>query len=93
MTIAALGRFADGIGAADRPGVQSLVAQVRNEQAEANLALAPHVSPERTAALVEMLEGLAADAAALVAVPEAPAESSAGEGAGVGASANGGARR
>jgi CHAD domain-containing protein len=69
VTIAALTEFTAGIGAADRPGVQSLIAQLRDEQAEANLALAPHVSEERLAALGERLNELVREASELVAEP------------------------
>src|SRR5215208_1786758 len=71
VTLEELDRYAAGIGAADRPGVRSLAARLRAEQAEANLELAPSVSPERIAALGERRAELVAAAGALV---EAPAE-------------------
>ena len=55
VTLEELDRFAAGLGAADRPGVRSLAAAVRDEQAEANLRLAPSVTAERVAALAERL--------------------------------------
>jgi len=58
VTIAALDAFAAEVGRADQRGVQSLIAQVRDEQAEANLALAGHVSEERLAGLAERLDEL-----------------------------------
>ncbi len=70
VTIAALERFGAGIGQADRPGVQSLVARLRDEQAEANLGLAPYVSEERLERLLERLGELVAAAEALVADDE-----------------------
>jgi hypothetical protein len=73
VTIAALREFSAAVGTADRPGIESLIAQVRAEQAEANLALAPHVSAERIAALVGRLEALVAalDPGAVVPTPVA----------------------
>ncbi len=71
VTLEELDRFADGAGPADRPGVRSLAATLRNEQARANLALAPMVTPERLAALRERLAGLAAAADALIEPPRA----------------------
>ena len=62
VTLEELDRFAAGLGAADRPGVRSLAAAVRDEQAEANLRLAPSVTAERVAALAERLLSLAAAA-------------------------------
>jgi CHAD domain-containing protein len=55
VTIAALRDFADGLSVADRPGVESLIAEVRAEQTEANLALAPFVEPERLDSVRERL--------------------------------------
>jgi CHAD domain-containing protein len=74
VTLEELDRYAAGIGAADRPGVRSLAAQLRAEQAEVNLELAPSVSADRIAALGERLMELVAAADALVEVPadEAP---------------------
>jgi CHAD domain-containing protein len=69
VTLEALDRFAAGIGAADRPGVRSLVGRLREEQADANLALAPSVSADRMAALGERIAELVAAADALVEPP------------------------
>ena len=73
VTLEELDRFAAGLGAADRPGVRSLAAAVRDEQAEANLRLAPSVTAERVAALAERLLSLAAAARALVEPAQAEA--------------------
>lgn len=74
VSIAALTEFAAGVQPADQAGVESMLARIRDEQADANIGLAPHVSPERLAALVELLEGLASDAASLVGGLELEAE-------------------
>jgi CHAD domain-containing protein len=66
VTIAALDSFSAEIGRADVRGVQSLVAQMRDEQAEANLALAAYVSEERLAGLAERLDELVRAAEELV---------------------------
>jgi len=58
VTIAALEDFAARVSAAERPGVANLVRHLRSEQATANEALAPHVAPERLAALGERVESL-----------------------------------
>src|ERR687887_687185 len=55
VTIAALERFADGLAAPDRPGVATLIDQIRIEQAEANAELEAFVAPHRLAALSERL--------------------------------------
>jgi CHAD domain-containing protein len=73
VTLEELARFAGGIGAADRPGVLSLAAELREEQAEANLELAPSVSPERLARLAERLAELVDAADALVEPAPTPA--------------------
>ena len=65
--IAALTEFAAAVGPADQPGIRSLVGRLRDEQAEANEALAPYVAEERVAALRERLEDLIAEAEMLVA--------------------------
>jgi CHAD domain-containing protein len=72
VTVASLREFAAAVDQADQPGLESLIARVRAEQADANRDLVPHVSPERLAALVEMLEGLAAAAEARSGRPESP---------------------
>jgi CHAD domain-containing protein len=70
VTIAALESFAAGLAAPDRPGVASLVGQIRAEQAQANTALEPFVQPRRLAALSERLSELVVEAEALA--PEEP---------------------
>lgn len=70
VTIAALEDFCADIALADRRGVQSLIAHVRDEQAEANLALTEYVSKERLAGLAERLDELVGAAEGLVAAPE-----------------------
>jgi CHAD domain-containing protein len=72
VTVASLREFAAAVDQADQPGLESLIARVRAEQADANRDLVPHVSPERLAALVEMLEGLAVAAEARSGQPESP---------------------
>jgi CHAD domain-containing protein len=67
VTIAALERFAEGLAAPDRPGVASLVEEVRTEQANANTKLAAHVQPQRLAALSERLSELVVEAEAVAA--------------------------
>ena len=62
VTIVALERFTEGLAAPDRPGVASLVAQIRAEQAEANARLEAFVEPRRLAALSERLSELAMEA-------------------------------
>jgi CHAD domain-containing protein len=62
VTIAALERFTQDLAAPDRPGVASLVAQVRAEQAEANARLEAFVEPQRLAALSERLSELVVEA-------------------------------
>ena len=94
VTIAALEDFCKGIGRPDVRGVQSLIAQVREEQSEANLALAAYVSEERLAGLAERLDELvraAADAGAEAEPRAEPApEGADGRGATVPISVNGG---
>jgi len=70
VTIAALEKFAAGMPAPDRPGVQTLIERLRAEQAEANAALAPFVDAGRLAALSELLSELVAAAEG---IREAPA--------------------
>jgi CHAD domain-containing protein len=81
--IAALTEFEAAVGPADRPGIRNFVGRLRDEQAEANVALAPFVTRERVAALCDRLDELVAEARALVADPEprrTPATSSASPG-------------
>jgi CHAD domain-containing protein len=58
VAIAGLKRFADGLAAPDRPGVASLVEEIRSEQSRANAELADYVEPKRLAALDERLSEL-----------------------------------
>jgi len=100
VTIDSLRRFAAAVDQEDQPGLEGLIGRIRDEQATANLELAPRVEPERLAALVEMLEGLADRAAALAGEPErqpartpgtlAQAATGNGDGAGAGAESAGG---
>jgi CHAD domain-containing protein len=69
VTLEWLDEFAAGLGTADRPGIRSFAAAVRDEQADANLKLAPSVTPARVGALSERLLELAAAAAARVETP------------------------
>jgi CHAD domain-containing protein len=62
VAIAALRGFNDQMRAADQRGVASLIESLRDEQAEANLALAPLVETANLAALSENLEALVAAA-------------------------------
>lgn len=62
VAIAALNDFAEGIGEADRPGVEGLIASLREEQAEANAGLEPWIAPKRLDALSRQLRDLAAAA-------------------------------
>jgi len=58
VTIALFEDLATALPAADRPGVASLVDQLRAEQAAANEVLVPFVARERLADLSERLAGL-----------------------------------
>ena len=62
VTIATLEEFGAGLAAPDRPGVASLVEQIRVEQAEANAELEAFVGAHRLAALSERLSELVVDA-------------------------------
>jgi len=67
VAIAALHGFNDQMPAPDRKGVSSLIQQLRDEQAEANLELAPMVGDENLGSLRESLDelvGAARDTAA-----------------------------
>ena len=64
VAIAALEEFAAALPAADRPGIASLIEQLRVEQTEANGNLAPFVDPTRLAALSERLADLVVHAEA-----------------------------
>jgi CHAD domain-containing protein len=65
VTIAALGRFAEGLAAPDRPGVASLAAEIRADQADANAHLEAFVQARRLAALSERLSELVMEAEAM----------------------------
>jgi CHAD domain-containing protein len=56
--ILALRRFNDQMPAPDRPGVESLIERLRDEQADANLELAPLVDQGRLTALKQSLDEL-----------------------------------
>jgi len=62
--IDSLHAFAEKLASPDRPGVESLVSRLRDEQTAANEALVPYVREERLAALHERLRELAATASA-----------------------------
>jgi hypothetical protein len=62
VTIAALESIAGTMSAPDRPGINTLIEDMRLEQAEANKALAPFVEPTRMTALGELLSALVAGA-------------------------------
>ena len=65
--IDALTEFTEAIGSADRPGVESLISRMRDEQTEANLALEPKVDELRLGSLTKRLDELAASARKLAA--------------------------
>jgi CHAD domain-containing protein len=65
--IDALTEFTDAIGSADRPGVESLINRLRDEQAEANRALEPMIDEPRLGSLTKRLDELAASARRLAA--------------------------
>ncbi len=58
VTIASLQDFGDVLAAPDRPGIESLVAKLRAEQADANEDLAGFVDSARLEALREQLDSL-----------------------------------
>jgi CHAD domain-containing protein len=60
VAIDALSAFAAEMPAPDRPGIASLIAELRAEQRAANEGLAPWVTPQRLAALHEQLAELIA---------------------------------
>jgi CHAD domain-containing protein len=62
VAIAALEQFSAALPAPDRPGVNSLIARLREEQAAANQALSSFVSREHLEVLTEKLVGLATEA-------------------------------
>lgn len=65
VAIATLERFVGGLAAPDRPGVASLIDQIRAEQSEANAELEAFVQPHRLAALSEQLSELVVEGEAL----------------------------
>jgi CHAD domain-containing protein len=67
VAIAALEGFAAGLAAPDRPGVASLVQQIRVEQVEANVQLEAFVQPRRLAALSERMSALVVEAETIAA--------------------------
>lgn len=62
VTIAALDDFAAALAAPDRPGIDSLVERLREEQVQANEALAGYVDDARLDSLRELLQLLVASA-------------------------------
>jgi CHAD domain-containing protein len=62
VTMAALERFTDELVASDRPGIASLMTELRAEQTEANARLEAFVQPRRLAALSERLSELVMEA-------------------------------
>lgn len=64
VAIAELSEFAAAATAADRPGIESLLARLREEQLAANEALAPVVADERLVALGQRLAELVESARA-----------------------------
>jgi CHAD domain-containing protein len=62
--IDSLHAFSEKLATPDRPGVESVVAKLRDEQAAANEALVPYVGEERLATLRERLGELAVMASA-----------------------------
>jgi CHAD domain-containing protein len=72
VTIAALSDVAAAMGAAERTGIESLVSELRGEQASANDELVPFVAEERLAALVDRLEELVGEAVRRAGIDEEP---------------------
>lgn len=62
VTIAALTGLVHDLGASDRGGVESLIAELREEQIAANEALAANVTEQRLGELRDRLEELTRDA-------------------------------
>jgi CHAD domain-containing protein len=62
VAIAAMHGFSDQMAAPDRRGVSSLIERLREEQADANLALAPLVEEQNLTSLRESLNELVAAA-------------------------------
>lgn len=72
VAIDSLDGFAASMPAPDRPGIQSLVARFREEQAQANDDLEPFVDPARLDEIRAMVLGLAAAAREAANIPEEP---------------------
>jgi CHAD domain-containing protein len=66
ISIVALERFAAEMPGQDRPGIESLVEELRAEQQQANASLAPFVAPDRLERLRARLAELASEADARV---------------------------
>jgi CHAD domain-containing protein len=62
VAIATLAGFSEQMHAPDRKGVQSLIDQLRDEQKQANVDLAPMVDRDRLSGITERLEELSASA-------------------------------
>jgi CHAD domain-containing protein len=58
VSIASIEAIRGSMAAPDRPGIDSLIASLRAEQAAANAALARHVTAEKLAALCDQLSEL-----------------------------------
>jgi CHAD domain-containing protein len=78
VAIKVLDEFAETMPQPDRPGVRSLVAELADEQMEANRELAPYVERDRLARLEESLNGLVAAARESAAVETAEVEPTVG---------------
>jgi CHAD domain-containing protein len=73
VAIAALSETAAAMSRAERTGIESLIAALRTEQADANRELAPHVSKQRLESLGELIEDLVTEAEARAPAPPPPA--------------------
>ena len=73
VSIAALEQIAKSMATPDRPGIETLIARLRAEQAQANVALARFVTEDQLAALCDQLTELVANADAPPADIEDPA--------------------
>ena len=62
VAIDALEQIAESMAAPDRPGIETLIARLRAEQAQANTALARFVTEDKLAALCDQLSELVAHA-------------------------------
>jgi CHAD domain-containing protein len=61
VSIVALEQIAQSMAAPDRPGIETLIARLRAEQAEANAALARFVTEDKLTALCDQLTELVAE--------------------------------